>query len=96
MEDEEGFDQFIEGYEPLFELGFFEDESPAVRVVSEGSLCPAGVAALCVAMFETVMRTVSEHEQIIFEEKFRKSFEILMEERFNYDVVTKYPDDEQD
>lgn len=87
-------EDFFDGYEPFFELGFFEDKSPAVRVISENEICPIQTASLVVAMFETIMRTVPEEHQISFENAFNKALKILMEERFDYDVVIKYPADE--
>lgn len=87
-------EDFFHGYEPFFELGFFEDKSPAVLVVSDKEICPIQTASLVVAMFETIMRTVPEEYQISFETTFNKALKILMEERFNYDVVIKYPADE--
>jgi len=93
-------EDFFEGYNPLFELGFFDetedDPSPAVRILEEGEIGPIELAALVVALFETVMRTVPESNQIDFEEKFHKCLDVLMEERFDYDVVTKYPEDYED
>jgi hypothetical protein len=83
-----------EGYEPLFELGFFEENSPACKVLKETSICPINLAALITALFETVMRAVPDQDQIQFEKKFHKAFMIMLEERFDYDVVTKYFDEE--
>jgi hypothetical protein len=89
-------DDFYEGYEGLFELGLFEETSPACKVLGEFSICPITLASLTTALFETVMRSVPESEQIEFEKKFHESFKIMLEERFEYDVVTKYPDEENE
>jgi hypothetical protein len=84
----------VEGYEPLFELGLYKEESPCCRVIpSEISLCPIVLASLVTALLETAMSGVPEKEQIDFEEKFHKALQIMLEERFEYDVITKYPDD---
>lgn len=88
-------DDFLEGYESLFELGFYEEKDPAVLILKEVEICPVGLAALVTALFETVMRTVPDEKQIEFEERFNKALDVLMEERFEYEVTTKYPEDEQ-
>jgi len=89
------FSDFFEGYEPMFELGVF-GEDPAIRIVGEFEICPTSLAALVTALFETVMKTVPDDKQIEYEKKFNKSLKVLMKERFNYDVVIKYPDDDEE
>lgn len=89
-------DDFFEGYEPLFELGLFEDEHPAVNVLSECEIDPVQLAALCVVLFDAVQRTVDESKQNEFEKIFKNSFDVLLEERFNYDVTLKYPEDDEE
>lgn len=84
----------FEGYNPLFELGLHDDKNPAVRIIEEFQICPTTLAALMTALFETVMRTVPDKNQIDFEQKFLESFEILMKERCNYDVSVKYSEEE--
>jgi hypothetical protein len=86
-------DDFFNDYKPLFELGLF-GEDPAIKVVDEFDICPTSLAALVTALFETVMKAVPDENQIEYEEKFNYALKILMEERFNYDVVIKFPDDE--
>jgi hypothetical protein len=88
-------DNFFEGYKPLFELGLF-GEDPAIKIVDEFEICPTSLAALVTALFETVMKTVPDENQIEYEEKFNHALKILMQERFQYDVVVKYPDDDKD
>jgi hypothetical protein len=82
-----------EEYTPLFELGLY-GEDPAIKIVNECSICPTSLASLVTALFETVMRTVSDKKQIQFEEKFNDALQILMKERFNYDISIKFPEDE--
>lgn len=61
----------IEGYEPLFELGLFDEESPACRVIpDEAEICPITLAALTTALFETAMNSVPESHQNEFEQRF--------------------------
>jgi hypothetical protein len=87
----------IEGYEPLFELGIFKKESPGCRVIpEEAETDPIMLAALVVALFETVMGGVPESEQNAFEEKFHEALAVMMEERFDYEVFKKYPEDNDD
>jgi len=88
-------EDFFEGYTPMFELGLFE-EHPAIRVVGEFEICPTSLAAIVTALFETVMKTVPDDKQIDYEKKFNRSLKILMKERFNYDVVIKYPDNDDE
>lgn len=87
----------IEGYEPLFELGIFKKESPGCRVIpEEAETDPIMLAALVVALFETVVGGVPESEQNAFEEKFNEALGVMMEERFDYEVLKKYPEDDDD
>lgn len=88
-------EDFFEGYKPLFELGLF-GEDPAIKVVDEFEICPTSLAALVTALFETVMKSVPDENQIEYEEKFNHALKILMQERFQYDVVIKYPDDDEE
>ena len=88
-------DDFYEGYTPLFELGVFEKEHPCVKILDECEICPTELAALCTVLLDVVVRTVQESQQIEFEQKFKEALEILIEERHNYDVSIKYPDEEQ-
>jgi hypothetical protein len=83
----------IKGYRPLFELGVYEDTHPAVKVVDEADVCPAVLASFVTVLFETVMRSVPDNQQIEFEEKFNEALSVLMKERFDYDVTIKYPED---
>lgn len=85
----------IDGYEPLFEIGLYEGDSPCCRVLNQDTtICPITLAALVLALFETTMNGVPENEQIDFEQKFHKAFKIMLEERFDYNLITKYPEDE--
>ena len=85
----------IEGYEPMFELGLFEKDSPACRVLNDNiELNPITLAALSVALFETAMNSVSEKNQIEFERQFHEAFKIMLEERFGYDLIKKYPEED--
>jgi hypothetical protein len=82
----------FDDYQALFELGLF-DQDPAVKVLDEFTICPTSLAGLVTALFETVMKSVPDEDQIEYESKFNSSLKILMQERFNYDVTIKYPDD---
>lgn len=83
----------IEGYAPMFELGLFEEDSPACRVLNNNiELNPITVAGLALALFETAMNSVSEKNQIEFERQFHEAFKIMLEERFGYDLIKKYPE----
>ena len=86
----------FKGYKPLFELGVYKDIHPAVQVVSEADVCPAVLASFVTVLFETVMRSVPDSQQIEFEERFNEALSVLMKERFDYDVTVKYPDDIND
>mgnify|MGYP000844550780 CR=1 FL=1 len=86
-------EDFYEGYTPLFELGVFEKEHPCVKILDECEICPTELAALCTVLLDVVVRTVPEAHQIEFEQKFKEALEILTEERHNYDVSIKYPDE---
>lgn len=85
----------FEGYIPLFELGMLKD-NPAVKVLDNFTVCPTTLAALFTTLFETVIGTVDEDQQIQYEEKFNKAFKILMRERFKYEITRRYTDDEED
>lgn len=82
-------------YQPLFELGVVND-NPAVKIVGDFSVCPTTLAALVVTLFETVMKSVDESEQIDYEKYFTKSLKVLMKERHNYEVTYKYVGTEND
>jgi len=86
----------FKNYQPLFELGFFNESDPAVKVLDECSICPAVLASFVTVLFETVMRTVPDNHQILFEERFNEALTVLMKERFDYDVTIKYPDDDEE
>lgn len=91
FEDDEEFDG---SYQKLFELGLYEEESPACKVYAGVEVCPITLAALVTALFETVMKAVPENQQIQFEEQFHKALDVMFEERYEYDVVTKNLEDE--
>lgn len=83
----------IEEYEPLFELGLYKEDSPACRVIpKEVHIDPICLASLVVALFETAMMEVPDREQIIFEQKFDEALNIMMKERFDYEVIYKHPE----
>ena len=86
--------EFYKNYQPLFELGLFDESNPAVKVMVECDICPAVLASFVTVLFETVMRSVPDSKQLLFEERFNDALSILMKERFDYDVTIKYPDDE--
>jgi hypothetical protein len=86
-------EDFYDGYVPLFELGVFENEHPCVKILDECEICPTELAALCTVLLDVVVRTVPESHQVEFEKKFKEALEILIEERHNYDVSIKYPDE---
>jgi hypothetical protein len=84
----------IEGYESLFELGLYKKDSPGCRVIPEEvEVDPIVLAAPVVALFETAMKSVKDSDQILFEDKFYEAFDLMMQERFEYETITKYPDD---
>lgn len=87
---------FFKNYQPLFELGFFNENNPAVKVLDQFNICPTVLASLVTVLFETVMRSVPDNQQILFEERFNESLKVLMKERFDYDVTIKYPDDDDE
>jgi len=76
-------------YAPLFELGIVND-NPAVKVIAEVTVCPVSLAALMVTLFETVMKSIEENEQIEYEKYFNKSFKKIMKERHNYEIYYRY------
>lgn len=86
--DEFNFDE-LKDYDPLFEIGLIKQINPAIKVVGSFEIKPTTLAALCTGIFEAVMRTVPENQQIEFEDTFNKAFKVLMDERYNYDVVYK-------
>lgn len=79
----------FEEYAPLFEVGIVND-NPAVKVIADVAVCPVTLAALMVTLFETVMKTVEENEQIEYEKYFNKSFKKVMKERHNYEISYRY------
>lgn len=83
-------------YAPVFELGVFDDTNPAVKVIKECEICPTTLASFVTVLFETVMRTLPDNKQIEFEQRFNEALEILMRERFDYDVTVQYPDENDD
>lgn len=84
------------GYVPMFELGLCDEESPAIRVLDNFEVGPVTLAALTTALFETVMRTLDDSSQLEFEKKYKQALEILLEERYQYDIVMKYPDQDEE
>ena len=87
----------IEGYEPLFELGLYKQDSPGCRVIpKEIDIDPIILAGLVVALFETAMGGVPDSQQILFEQKFNQALDIMMEERFDYGVIHKFPGSDED
>ena len=85
----------LEGYQPLFEVGLFEKESPCCRVIPETVVVdPIVLASLAIALFETAMQHVPDSSQITFEAMFRDALEVMFEERFEYDLIKKYPPDD--
>jgi hypothetical protein len=90
MDDE--YEECLEKYEPLFELGLFDEYSPACKVIpAETIVDPIILAALMTVLFETVVSEVPDSEQNAFEDMFHKAFKTMLEERFEYDVVKKLP-----
>lgn len=88
-------DNTPEGYFPVFELGIVNN-NPAVRVLGDYSICPTTLAALTTTLFEAVMKTVEESDQIQYEKRFNKALKVLMKERHNYEVTYKYVQTEDD
>lgn len=82
-------------YQSLFELGIVND-NPAVKVMGDFSVCPTTLAALVVTLFETVMKSVDESDQIDYEKYFTKSLKVIMKERHNYEVTYKYIESEDE
>ena len=82
-------------YKGLFELGLV-GEDPAVKILEEFEICPTSLASFVTVLFETVMRSVPDKDQIEYEEKFHKALKILMRDRLEYDVTIKYPDDDEE
>lgn len=89
------FEDLEDNYQKCFELGLYKETSPACKVFAGVEVCPVILAALVTALFETVMKGVPESQQLRFEEVFKTSLQVMMEERFDYDVVTKELDDEE-
>ena len=84
----------IEGYAPMFELGLFEEESPACRILEDDiRMNPIVLASLVVALFETAINSVDEAHQIEFENQFIEAFNIMLNERHEYDIIKKQPED---
>jgi hypothetical protein len=81
-------------YRGLIELGLV-GEDPAVKILEDFEICPTSLASFVTVLFETVMRTVPDKKQIAYEERFHKALQILMRDRFEYDVTIKYPDDDE-
>ena len=82
-------------YKGLFELGLV-GEDPAVKILEDFEICPTSLASFVTVLFETVMRSVPDKNQIQYEEKFHKALKILMRDRLEYDVTIKYPDDDEE
>lgn len=77
-------------YQPLFELGVICD-NPAVKMLADADICPVTLAAVTIALFESVMRVVPESKQNEFEKIYKESFRSLMKERYNYDLLVYEP-----
>ena len=88
-------DYSYSNYKGLFELGLVE-EDPAVKILEDFEICPTSLASFVTVLFETVMRSVPDKNQIEYEEKFHKALKILMRDRLEYDVTIKYPDDDEE
>lgn len=73
-------------YTSIFELGTINN-NPAVKVLRECEICPITLAALVTALFETVMKTVNESQQIEYEKAFTKALKTIMKERHNYEIT---------
>lgn len=82
-------------YRGLFELGLVGDD-PAVKILDDFEICPTSLASFVTVLFETVMRSVPDKKQIAYEDRFHKALQILMRDRFEYDVTVKYPDDDDE
>ena len=82
-------------YRGLFELGLV-GEDPAVKILEDFEICPTSLASFVTVLFETVMRSVPDKNQIEYEEKFHKALKILMRDRLEYDVTIKYPDNDEE
>jgi hypothetical protein len=83
----------IEGYSPMFELGLFEEKSPACGVLrNDIEISPIILASLVLALFETALNSIEEQNQIEFEKQFQYAFKIMLDERFGYDLIKKYPE----
>jgi uncharacterized phage-like protein YoqJ len=83
----------IEGYVAMFELGLFEEENPACAVLrNDIEMGPVTLAALVIALFETAMNCVEDKDQVEYERQFHEAFKIMLDERFGYDLVKKYPE----
>lgn len=81
-----------ENYIPLFEIGMVND-NPAVKILGEFAVCPTTLAALMTTLFEAVMKSIEESDQVDYEKYFIKSFKVLMKERHNYDVTYRFIED---
>ena len=88
-------DYSYSNYKGLFELGLV-GEDPAVKILEDFEICPTSLASFVTVLFETVMRSVPDKNQIEYEEKFHKALKILMRDRLEYDVTIKYPDDDEE
>lgn len=82
-------------YKGLFELGLV-GEDPAVKILDDFEICPTSLASFVTVLFETVMSSVPDKSQIEYEEKFHQALKILMRDRLDYDVIVKYPDDDEE
>jgi len=82
-------------YSSLFELGIVND-NPAVKVLTEAEICPTSLAALVVTLFETVMKSVEENDQIEYETLFNKALKVIMKKRHNYEISYRYLDPENE
>ena len=81
-------------YKGLFELGLV-GENPAVKILDDFEICPTSLASFVTVLFETVMRSVPDKNQIEYEKKFNSALQILMRDRLEYDVTIKYPEEDE-
>lgn len=88
-------DNSSQEYYSIFELGIINN-NPAVKVLGDYSICPTTLAALTTTLFEAVMKTIEESEQIQYEKRFNKALKILMKERHNYEVTYRFISTEDD
>jgi hypothetical protein len=84
-----------EEFNPYFVLGFV-DNNPAVKIIQEHHIDSVKLAALTTTLFEAIMRSVPEEQQVQFEHQFTKAFAHIMKERFNYDLKFEFVEEDDD